>query len=200
LRENAKMNLGFDIDGVISDFVKTFIGLVKRRYDLVLREADIYCHDLNLVLGISIEERNQLIRDTLKEDLALNAGAKEVIEKLYSEGHRIFILTARPEDLAEVTRAWLKKKGIPYTERVQLNEGKKYLAKADLDLIVEDNLEDALEWSQRVKNILVYDHPWNQTLNVKGLIKRVYNWDEILSEVQRLKVEPSPKISSSIRH
>lgn len=191
------MNLGFDIDGVISDFVKTFVELVKKRYNLVLRKTDIYCHDLNLVLGISKEERNQLIRDTLKEDLTLNTGAREAIEKLCLERHRIFILTARPNDLVEVTKSWLKKKGIPYAQLVQLNEGKKHLANVDLDLIVEDNLEDALEWSQKVKNILVYDQPWNQTLNIKNLIKRVYSWDEIFDEVQRLKaISSSMKVSS----
>ena len=181
------MNLGFDIDGVISDFVKTFIELVEKRYDLRLKETDIYCHDLDLVLGISKEERNELIRKTINKDLTLNLGAKETIEKLYTEGDRIFILTARPHDLVEVTKAWLKKMGIPYTELIQLNEGEKYLAKVNLDLMVEDNLEDAIGWSNRVKNVLVYDHPWNQTFNIKGLVKRVHSWDEIFDEVQRLK-------------
>jgi uncharacterized HAD superfamily protein len=192
------MNLGFDIDGVISDFVKTFIELVKKKHNVVLNRTDIYCHDLNLVLGIRKEERNQLIRDTLGEDLTLNNGARETMEQLHSEGHRIFILTARPHDLVEVTMNWLKKKRIPYTQLIQLNEGKKYLADIDLDLIVEDNLEDALEWSQKVKNILVYDQPWNQTLNIKSLIKRVSRWDEILAEVQRLTAM-SAKVSSLAR-
>lgn len=181
------MNLGFDIDGVISDFVKTFNELVESKYCIKLNEADIYCHDLNLVLGITKNERNQLIIETLKKDLALNHGAKETLEKLYSEGHKIYLLTARFGVSAKVTRDWLKKKGIPYSELLQLTEGEKYRANVNLDLIVEDCLQDALEWSQKVKNVLVYDHPWNKTLNVKNLVKRVYSWDEIYEEVQRLK-------------
>lgn len=190
------MKLGFDIDGVISDFVKTFIELVKKRYTLILKETDIYCHDLNLVLGITEEERNKLIRETIKQDLTLNLGAKEAIEKLFAEGHKVFLLTARPHDLIELTKTWLKKKGIPYTKLVQLNEGEKYLTEVDLDFVVEDNLEDAIGLSQKVKNILVYDHPWNQTLNVKGLIKRVFNWDDIFNEVQHLRDKSSLKVSS----
>ena len=192
------MNLGFDIDGVISDFVRTFVGLVRKHYDLIITEADIYCHDLDLVLGISKEERDELIRETLQEDLALNLGVKEAMEKLYSEGHQIFILTARPHDLVKVTKSWLKKKGIPYSQLIQLDEGEKYLADVSLDLVVEDNLEDALGWSQKVKNILIYDHPWNQSFDVKGLFKRVYNWNEILKEIERLKVASSSKVSSRI--
>ena len=190
------MNLGFDIDGVISDFVKTFIELVRKKYKLILEETNIYCHDLDLVLGISKEERNELIRETLKEDLRLNPGAKGTIEKLHLEGHKIFILTARPHDLVDVTKAWLKKKGIPYTKLIQLNEGEKHLTNVKLDLIVEDNLEDAIGLSQKVKNILVYDHPWNQTFNVKGLIKRVHSWHEIFDEVQSLKATSPVKVSS----
>ena len=193
-----EMNLGFDIDGVISDFVRSFVKVVEKHYNLALTETDIYCHDLNLVLGISRKERNKLIRETLLEELELNSGAKKALAKLYSEGHQIFILTARSSDLVNVTKDWLKKKGIPYSQLIQLNEGEKHLAEVSLDLVVEDNLEDAIGYSQKVKNVLVYDHPWNQSFNVKGLFKRVYNWNEILKEIEQLKVASSFKVSSLI--
>lgn len=181
------MNLGFDIDGVISDFVAAFCDLTKKKYNVCLKESDIYCHDLNLVLGITKNERNELIKETLKEDLKLNDGSKEIITKLWAEGHKIYLLTARYASSIETTKEWLKKNGIPYTELFQLKEGEKNNTNLKLDLIVEDCLQDALEWSPKVTNILVYDHPWNKTLNVKGLIKRVYSWKEIYQEVQRLK-------------
>jgi len=181
------MNLGFDIDGVISDFVKTFAELVKKHYNLTITEADVYCHDLDLVLGISKEERNGIIRETLQENLALNLGARESIHKLYSNGHKIVILTARFHDLLKVTEDWLKRKDIPYSQLIHLNEGEKHLADVNLDLVVEDNLEDAIGWSKKVKNILIYDHPWNQSFNVKGLFKRVRNWNEILKEIEHLE-------------
>ena len=76
------MNLGFDIDGVITDFVRPFINIVKEKYGVSLTEDDIYCHDLNLVLGITKNERDQLIAETLKKDLTLNRGAKETLQRL----------------------------------------------------------------------------------------------------------------------
>lgn len=182
------MNLGFDIDGVISDFVRTFVAVVKRHYDLTLGEKDIYCHDLSLVLGTSKQKRDELVRETLLNDLALNAGAKEALTKLSLEKHQIFLLTARPADLVDVTRKWLQRKDIPYSQLVQLNAGEKYLAKINLDLIVEDNLEDAIGWFSKVKNILVYDHPWNKSFNVSSLFKRVYTWGDILEEIEQLRV------------
>jgi uncharacterized HAD superfamily protein len=188
------MKLGFDIDGVISDFVGSFVKVVKKHHGLTLTEADIYCHDLNLVLGISKQEMNELIRETLLSDIELMPKARRTLMRLESEGHQILILTARFKDLIDVTKTWLKKKKIPYSQLIQLNEGEKYLAEVELDLIVEDNLEDALEWSQKIDNILVYDHPWNQTLNVKGLIKRVHGWNEVFKEIQLLETKLSQKV------
>ena len=181
------MKLGFDIDGVISDFVTYFIAVLKKHYGLTLNETDVYCHDLDFVLGISRQERNKLVRETLLGDLQLMEGAKETLERLNSQGHEIIILTARFGDLVAVTENWLQKKGIPYSRLIQSKQGEKYLAEVDLDLVVEDDLEDAIAWSKRVRNVLVYDHPWNQSLNIKGLIKRVYSWEDIFEEVQRLK-------------
>jgi uncharacterized HAD superfamily protein len=182
-----KLNLGFDIDGVISDFVGTFAKLVKKYYRVTMTEADVHCFDLGLVLGISKEERNKLVRETLQKNLALNVGARESLNKLHLAGHRVVLLTARSPDLGEVTADWLKRKRIPYSKLIQLDEGKKHLAKVSLDLVVEDNLENAIGWSEKVRNILIYDHPWNQSLNVRGLFKRVHNWNEIMKEIELLE-------------
>ncbi|UCG45531.1 MAG: hypothetical protein JSV58_01755 [Candidatus Bathyarchaeota archaeon] len=185
------MNLGFDIDGVISDFVAYFKTVAQKHYNLTLDEADIYCHDLDFVLGISREERNKLVRETLLGNLQLMKGAKETLTKLSLEGHKIVILTARFDDLVTVTEEWLQEKGIPYTQLIQSKQGEKYLADVNLDMVVEDDLEDAIAWSKRVKNVLLYDHPWNQSLNIKGLFKRIYSWNNIRAEIQKLEKESS---------
>ena len=183
-----KMNLGFDIDGVIADFSQALLETIKKNYGLALKKTDIYCFDLNVVLGITKSEGKQLIIEVLQKNLPLNTGAKETLERLSREDHNIQLLTSRYDVLRDITQSWLKEKGIPYTQLHLLNVGKKYLAKVDpLDLIVEDSLEEALGWTHKVKNVLVYDQPWNKTLNVKNLTKRVYNWNEIYNEVQQLK-------------
>ncbi len=181
------MNLGFDIDGVIANFAGPLIETIKGNYGLTLKESDIYCFDLNIVLGITKAEETQLITDILRQNLPLYAGAKETLEQLSREGHSIYLLTGRWGNLRDVTEVWLKEKAVPYNELHLLNIGKKYQAPVEsLDLIVEDSLEDALEWTQKVKNVLVYDHPYNHSFNVKGLTKRVYNWKEIYQEIQQL--------------
>ena len=181
---NGKLNLGFDIDGVIADFSQPLLRTIKKNYGLNLKPSDIYCFELDIVLGISRHEEEQLIVEVLKGDLPLNFGAKETLERLSREGHNIYLLTSRYGHLRDITESWLKEKGIPYNQLHLLNNGKKYLANVDpLDLIVEDSLREALGWATKVKTVLIYDQPWNKTLNVKSLTKRVYNWNQIYDEI-----------------
>jgi uncharacterized protein len=181
------MKLGFDIDGVIANFSEVLLKTIKTTYGLTLTEKDITSFSLSTVLGITRTEETQLITDILYKDLPLYPGAKETLEQLSREGHSIYLLTGRYAPLRDLTQTWLKEKGVPYNELHLLEMGKKYRVNIDgLDVIVEDSLEEALEWSVRVKTVLLYDHPYNQTLNVKNLTKRVYSWSEIYQEIHQL--------------
>jgi uncharacterized HAD superfamily protein len=179
------MNLGFDIDGVISNFTKNFVDIIQNRYGVKLTGADMYSYDVSLVLGITKDEVADIVNETLKSDLPLNPLAKETIDKLNSEGHNIYILTARSDELTEYTLNWLKQKGIVYKDIFHLTSGKKNLVDVFIDLAVEDNLEEAIELTKKVKHVLLFDQPWNKTKNVKGLIKRVYSWSEVYEEIQK---------------
>ena len=185
--ENVHLNLGFDIDGVIANFTQPLLDVIKENYGVNVKINDIYTFDLNIVLGITKDEGNQLVNQTLKKDLPLNQGAKETLERLSRDGHNIYLLTGRYEYLRDITQSWLKEKGVPYTQLHMLNVGEKYRANVEpLDLIVEDSLVDALEWTRKVKNVLLYDQPWNRTLNVRNLTRRIYNWNEIYQAIQNL--------------
>jgi uncharacterized HAD superfamily protein len=178
--------LGFDIDGVISNFTVYFVDIIQKRYGYSLTDTDMYSYDLSLVLGITKDEVADIVNETLKSDLPLNPLAKETLDKLNSEGHNIYLLTARSDELIEYTLNWLKQKGIVYKDIFHLTSGKKNLIDVPIDLAVEDNLEEAIELTRKVKHVLLFDQPWNKTKNVKDLIKRVYNWFEVYEEIQKV--------------
>ncbi len=184
------MNLGFDIDGVISNFTIQFVDIIQKRYGAILTCADMYSYDVSLVLGITKDEVAGIVNETLKCDLPLNPLAKETLDMLNAEGHDIYLLTARSDELVEHTLNWLKQKGIVYKDIFHLTSGKKNLVDVSIDLAVEDNLEEAIELTRKVKHVLLFDQPWNKTKNVKGLIKRVYDWSEVYKEVQKLATSP----------
>jgi uncharacterized HAD superfamily protein len=187
-RKGEKMNLGFDIDGVIADFCQPLTITVQKRYGLALKRSDIYCFDLDVVLGITRSEEEALIVEVLKQDLPVTTGAVETLLQLSREGHSIHLLTSRYSHLRDVTESWLKDKSVPYTQLHLLDEGKKHLAKVDqLEVVVEDSMQEALGWVSKVKAVLIFDQPWNRTFNVRNLTKRVHSWQEIYREIQRLK-------------
>ena len=177
------MKIGVDIDGVISNFVKNFRIIVKEAYNIDLREQDIYVHDLYLTLGISKTEASNHIYECLTQDLEVIEGAKDGITRLYND-HEILILTARPKELNGITEKWLKKNNIPYHNLIHFGEGNKHKADVKLDIIIEDNLTEAMNWIDKSKIILVYDHPWNKSLNIKNLFQRVCSWIEIIEIIR----------------
>ena len=73
-------------------------------------------------------------------------GAKEVIEELCAQGHRITILTARsgdwfPDPIA-LSRKQLERNQIPYDELVaDVYEKGKYCVENDIEVLIEDNFE-----------------------------------------------------------
>ncbi len=181
------MKLGFDIDGVIANFSQPLLQIIKKNYGLTLTEKAITSFSLTHVLGITRAEETQLITDVLYKDLPIYPGAKETLERLSREGHEIYLLTGRYGHLRDITQTWLKEKAVPFNELHLLEMGKKYQVNiSGLAVIVEDSLDEALEWSARVQTVLLFNHPYNQTLNVKNLTKRVFSWDDIYREIQQI--------------
>lgn len=179
------MKIGIDIDGVIADFVDEFNKIIYNKYDFKLRESDIYVHDIYLVLGITLEDSLEIIYETLQRNLKMVAKAKNSIKKL-NKDHEIYILTARDKKFTRKTLDWLDDKSIPYDEILFLNEGEKFQCKEKFDVIIEDCLKDAINWRKKVKYVILYDRPWNQTLDIKNLLIHLKNWDEIVQFIKKI--------------
>ena len=181
------LNIALDIDGVIIDFVSSFIRTVKERLGFELKYEQIYCHEITQVLGLPKDDVKALLSETLmRNDFQLILGAKEAISRLYEE-HHLFIVTGRDSCFEDQTKAILAFHEIPYQALYFSEYLKKHQVATHFDVFVEDSLEEALSLTQRGAEILLYHHPWNsQTLNVKNIIKRVHSWDEILKKVETL--------------
>ena len=102
----------------------------------------------------------------------LVAGALEVIQGWYLDGHRIVIVTSRPEEQEEPTRAWLE------WQALKVRHGD-WHGWADLHLIgdackvrhcqaekavvlVEDRASTALRAHEEGLGTVLLDQPWNQ--------------------------------------
>ena len=180
------MKIGIDIDGVIADFVSSFRVLIKEKFDLEFGYEDIREHDLYKMLGISEKEALELIISTFDYDLNTQLDAVESIRKL-SSTHEIVLVTARPEKTEEITKKWLKAKGIEYDKLIIVTEGNKHLLteKEGFDVIIDDHLKEIVRWIEKVPLVLVYNQPWNKSLNIKNNFERVYSWKGILERLDK---------------
>jgi len=181
----GKLRIAVDIDGVISDFVGTFIPLVKERYGIELSQDDIYVHDLFLVLGITEQETQELIIETLRRPIRPIPGAVKALKKINSN-HDVHIITARHPSAQEITKQWLSDHKIQYDSLIWLKEGNKHLLEKKFDIVIDDHLRELLGFHGKVKHLVVFDHPWNRTKNVKALVRRVYTWNDIENLIDEL--------------
>ncbi len=177
------MKIGVDIDGVVANFVASFIPLVQQRLGLTLREEDIYVHDLYLVLGILPDTAMKLIRDTIRCDLEPYPGAIRGLSRL-RQRHEVTLVTARPPDMTDITEKWLARRKVPHDHLLHFEEGLKHKHQYAFDVFVDDHLREAFGFVNRVPHIIIFDHPWNRTLNLGGLFKRARDWHEVVSIIE----------------
>ena len=104
--------------------------------------------------------------------------------------HAGHIITARwngDPDARSKTEEWLASRGLAlgthYNRIDAVKEGEKFAVEAALDGFVDDNLVEVLRMAERrpdVGSLIVYDHPWKQTLDVARRLRRVRGWDELV--------------------
>lgn len=183
-----RLKIAVDIDGVVSDFVATFVYIVKEKYNIDLTPGDIYVHDLFLVLGVMEKEVKELVIEALHRPIIPIPGAVDTLQRICQK-HEIHLITARPPSTLEITKRWLSTYSIPYHSLVYLTEGNKHLAEQSFDIVIDDHLRELLSFSTKVQHLVVFDHPWNQTKNVRGLVRRVYSWKDIGDLIDKIASE-----------
>lgn len=184
------MNIGIDIDNVISNF-----------NDVLLNEFLIHDKDLRNSGIINVnadyitkgmfdwtkEELNEFYMNNIEriaKKLVVLDGAKEYIDKLKNAGYNIFIITGRDNgeytNPYEMTKKWLNENSIYYDKLILTNaydthSKTKECLKNYIDIMIDDSkriCEDCV-----INNIkaLLMDTPYNKDSN----ITRVHNWEEI---------------------
>lgn len=180
-----RMKIGIDIDGVISDFVSSFRKTIKDKYGVEFGYEDIQQHDLYKILGLDEDETKKRIFETFDHDLGFQPGAIKGIKEIFRT-HEIIIITARPIEKKQITLDWLKLHDIPYHKILFLDEGEKNTVRElGFDVVIDDNLTEIIKWIGKVPLVLVYNQPWNKSLNIKNHFERVYSWENILERLEK---------------
>ncbi len=199
------MNVGIDIDGVLTDIRK-----------FTIEEGIKYCEQYKkgrLVNpdAYSSEEVFDWDRETdldfwfkhifqYAEENPPLLGAAENIKKLKKDGHRLYIITARwlassktekqfgegselREKMRNTVKEWLNKNDIVYDEIIFSEEDKSsHIIEKKIDIMIEDSPQNLKELSQITK-MICYDWGYNQGIENENIC-RCHNWDEIYAKIK----------------
>lgn len=184
-----KKAIGIDIDGVIGDSDKIFRKYMNQYFNLKLKRKDIKEFYYEKVLSISPEEITPFWEEFNNKgywmEIPLVDNAKSSIDYL-KEKYAIILITARTENIKDLTLAWLEKHKIKYDQLHFLNENESKITKVlqnniSLNALIDDKLENALNFAGEGTRVFLFDYPWNQfDKKVENLI-RVKGWCDILS-------------------
>lgn len=196
------MNIGIDIDNVISKFDEA-LKEEFLKHDKELRNTGIINPNKHMTKGMFDWTDDELWPfyfeniERIVKSLEVKEGAKEYIEKLKEDGHTIVIITGRDNgeytDPYNMTKKWLAEKEIPYdklilTDAYKNNKHSKTekCFENNIDIMIDDSIRNCRECFENHITTLIMDKPCNRD---EKEITRVHNWKEIYEFITNYKKE-----------
>lgn len=195
------MNIGIDIDGVLTDFQKQAIDYGTKM-----------CAEENWAIHIDVseywevkafnwtDEQGQKFWDKYfikyLTETPVRTFAPEVIEKLQQEGNKIVLITARTEDdmppedygkMQQITKDWLKAKNIKYDKIIFEKEKIQPCIENNIDVMIEDSPKNIEKLSKQIK-VIKFDCQYNKDVNNEN-ITTAYSWYHIYKIIKEMKGE-----------
>ena len=192
------MNIGIDIDGVITDIEPyVFECGAKLLYEKgrSLENINKEKYETYEIYGWDRHDEHEFWDQYMIEyykNAPIRIYAAEIIKKLKEQGHNIYIITARgisEQDiysyLKDITKEWLKENEIYYDELFFEKDKKKIIQEYGIELMIEDYAENIKKLENEC-DILVFDCIYNKEITNH---KRVNSWYEILYLIENNKVK-----------
>jgi uncharacterized HAD superfamily protein len=184
-----RLTIGLDIDGVIVDFAAVMLPLLSEVCHRKVTAQDICTYDITECLNLDDESAEYVWRQTLGTELLMEAPPVDgAVDGLLSlDGHEIWIITGRPSTLRDLTETWLSLRNIRYDRIIFDRVINKMMVGPEFDVFVEDFLEGARVIAEAGVFTLLFNQPWNQSLDLPDNCLRVYDWPAILKIIDELQ-------------
>ena len=195
------MNIGIDIDGVLTNYERDAIDYGTKMSVEEKWPIDI---DVSKYLEVNAfkwnKEQSQKFVDKyfvkyLKET-PVRTFAPEVIERLKHEGNKIYLITARHDEempqeyygkIQDLTKQWLKKQNIKYDEIIFKREKLQPCIEKKIDVMIEDSPENILNLSKQIK-VIKFDCQYNKHINNEN-VETAYSWYHIYRIIKEMRGE-----------
>lgn len=192
------MNIGLDIDNVISSFDNA---LLKEylKHDKKLRNTGIINENASYIrremFDWSKEEEEEFYKENI-ERIATNLKpinrASETIKKLKEDGNKIYVITGRENgeytNPREMTKSWLEKYNIEYDKLIFTDAYDNHAKtveciKNNIDIMVEDSTRICKDLNDNEIKVLQMETRFNE--KIEG-VERVNSWSQIYSKISGL--------------
>jgi len=193
------MNIGIDIDGVLTDFERQVLDYgiktcVEEKWPINV--------DVNSYLEVDAfnwndEQAQKFWSKYMIKYLTespVRTFASEVIERLKNEGNKIVLITARHDDempkehygkMQPLTKKWLNANNIKYDEIIFEQEKVQPCIDNNIDIMIEDSPKNIQELSNKIK-VIKFDCQYNKDINNEN-ITTAYSWYHIYNIIQEMK-------------
>ncbi len=191
------MRIGLDVDDTSLDYVSVLCKWHNITYNTSLKKSDIVSYNLWKSWGGTREEAIKKIHDFQESDyfnkIKPMKGAIEGINKL-SKDHELYVLTSRSNYFTEKTKEQLLyhfgDKFLEFFFTNNYSNSNKLISlkksdiclKNEIELIVDDNFETAVQCADVGIRVLLMTQPWNKGKSYPN-VERVNNWKEILEKI-----------------
>jgi len=199
------MNIGIDVDGVLTDIHSFNLRhapiFFKSNYNREVVDENQYdIRDIFECAGDEYESywREHLLKYVTSEPARV--GAKEVIRKLRKDGHSIFIISKRVFTYRNdflgmlmrfIMRNWLWRYKIYHEEivfcDVEVPDSKRSAClNKKIDVMVDDESVN-IEVVAPITNVICYDTSYNRDCEGENIM-RARNWDEVYELIKELSL------------
>ena len=176
------MKIATDLDEIVFAFTDTYLPFYNKLHGTNFKKEDIHSYYFYEVFGISKEEDTKSIVafEKTKEytEMPLVEGAIDGIREL-SRNNELHAITGRPLERKKIVDNLIDKnfygcfKSIHFTdfkaERGHAVPKYEFCKKLDIELMIEDTAETAVEISQKCNiPVLVPKYPWNKNADFSG--------------------------------
>jgi uncharacterized HAD superfamily protein len=194
------MFIAVDIDEVLAEFMDKLLEYHNDTYGTSFIKEDFISYDFWDVWGGTREEAIVKVKDFFRsrysDEIVTVEGSLKAIAELRKK-HTLTVVTSRYDSVIEHTHSWIKKHYPDSFNGVHFAHYDKNMSKAaicrrlEADVIIDDTTATATECSKIGMHVLLYDRPWNRKLLLQKNMTRVYSWEDILREIERLSsLEP----------
>ena len=200
------MKIGTDVDEVLVPFAANYCIYHNNSYGTKANETDLKIYRLETLFNLTSDENFRRISDFYKTEqfrnIPLHPFAKEFIAEIARRGYLNHLITSRYAAAREFTPQWAGStfgsdvKGVLFTADSHYDEEytrkHKIMSKADtciyngLDIIIEDNLTNALVCAEKGIHVILMNKKWNENGSLPERVTRAYNFGDALREIDRI--------------